>query len=57
VNPMKVEDLHRGIRYTEEPTSRHTYTVTSVDTRRCRNHTHINDQACYDNGTTVYRVN
>jgi hypothetical protein len=54
---MKVEDLHRGIRYTEEPTSRHTYTVTSVDTRRCRNHTHINDQACYDNGTTVYRVN
>ena len=30
------------------------YHVMTVDTFACKHHVHINDSACYDNGTTVY---
>lgn len=30
-----------------------TVVVSTVDTRRCRNHVHINERACYDAGAQL----
>lgn len=55
--PINIENVRKGMVIKDRGRDKaETVYVRSVDASRCANHVHVNDNACYDVGTSVFQV-